>query len=181
MLSISYAYDGDGRRVAKLNSSNQATKLYWYGIGSDALDETDGTGATNNANFSEYAFFSGKRIARRDASNNASYYFADHLGTSRVVTNATGTVLDDSDFYPFGGERPIISSSGNNYKFTGKERDSESGLDNLGARYYSSSMGRFMSPDPESFSGFDNQHDPQAWDAYAYSRNNPLNLTDPAG
>ncbi|HLG96099.1 MAG TPA: hypothetical protein VKX49_07290 [Bryobacteraceae bacterium] len=86
MLGISYVYDGDGRRAAKLNSSGQATKLYWYGLGSDPLDETDGTGATNNASFSEYAFFNGKRIARRDASNNVSYYFADHLGTARVVT-----------------------------------------------------------------------------------------------
>jgi len=37
--------------------------------------------------------------------NNVNYYFADHLGTARVVTNSSGTILDDSDFYPFGGER----------------------------------------------------------------------------
>src|SRR5207249_3059701 len=79
MLGIGYLYNGDGRRVAKLNSSSQATKIYWYGAGGDPLDETDGTGATNNANFVEYAFFNGHRIARRDASNNVTYYFADHL------------------------------------------------------------------------------------------------------
>ena len=66
---------------------------------------------------------------------------ADHLGTSRIVTNTAGSILDESDFYPFGGERVITASSGNTYKFTGKERDSESGLDNFGARYDSSSMG----------------------------------------
>ena len=51
-----------------------------------------------------------------------------------VVTNATGTTptLDDSDFYPFGGERDVLFSSGNTYRFTGKERDSESGLDDFG-------------------------------------------------
>jgi len=77
------------------------------------------------------------------------YYFADHLGSARVTTSANGSILDDSDFYPFGGERANISTSSptNNYKFTGKERDSESGLDNFGARYYSSSMARFMTPD----------------------------------
>src|SRR5206468_26653 len=106
-----------------------------------------GTGATNNTSFFEYAFFGGKRIARRDASNNISYYFADHLGTARVVTNSAGSILDDSDFYPFGGERPITSSSGNPYKFTGKERDIESGLDDFGARFYSSPLGRFVSAD----------------------------------
>ncbi|HKW57978.1 MAG TPA: RHS repeat-associated core domain-containing protein, partial [Candidatus Acidoferrum sp.] len=57
-----------------------------------------------------------------------------------------------SDYYPFGGERPIAYGSNNGvnvpFKFTGKERDSESGLDNFGARFDSSSLGRFMTPDP---------------------------------
>ena len=61
--------------------------------------------------------------------------------------------------------------------FTGKERDSESGLDNFGARYDSSSLGRFMSPDP--FGG--HQEDPQTLNRYACVRNNPLNLADPTG
>ena len=51
------------------------------------------------------------------------------------------------------------------HKFTGKERDAESGLDNFGARYNSSSMGRFMSPDPENISSILNQDDPQSWNA----------------
>jgi RHS repeat-associated protein len=63
------------------------------------------------------------------------------------------------------------------YKFTGKERDSESGLDNFEARYLGSSLGRFMSPDPM---GGDTK-DPQSLNRYAYVRNNPLKLTDPTG
>jgi RHS repeat-associated protein len=171
---ITYLYDGDGRRVQKTNG-----KLYWYGMGSDPLDETDSAGNTTNASFNEYVFFNGKRIARRDYLNNVSYYFADHLGTARVVTDASGTILDDSDFYPFGGERPIVSSSGNSYKFTSKERDSESGLDNFGARYDSSSLGRFMSPDPYNAGAF--LDGPQTWNAYSYVVNNPLNAIDPNG
>ena len=176
-----YAYDGDGKRVSKapLATPTQPNKLYWYGGGSDALDETDGTGSTANVAFNEYIFFGGKRIARRDSSNNVSYYFADHLGTARIVTNASGALLDDSDFYPFGGERPLLSSSGNTYKFTGKERDSESGLDNFGARYNASTLGRWMIPDLP----FADQHpeDPQSWNMYAYVRNNPLAHVDPNG
>src|SRR6267143_6143801 len=61
------------------------------------------------------------------------------------------------------------------YKFTGKERDSESGLDNFVARYDSSSMGRFMSPDPMG----GHPQDPQTLNRYAYVRNNPVSLTDP--
>jgi RHS repeat-associated protein len=78
------------------------------------------------------------------------YFFSDHLGSMDVVTNATGSnIQEESDYYPYGGERVIIDNlSGQRYKFTGKERDSESGLDNFGARYYSSSLGRFLSVDP---------------------------------
>jgi len=62
-------------------------------------------------------------------------------------------------------------------KFTGKERDSETGLDYFGARYLSSAQGRFTSTDPRS--GWPS--DPQSWNMYAYGRNNPLLYTDPDG
>jgi|HubBroStandDraft_6_1064221.scaffolds.fasta_scaffold119022_3 RHS repeat-associated protein len=65
------------------------------------------------------------------------------------------------------------------YKFTGKERDSESGLDNFGARYNASTMGRFMTPDPLLNSG--RPGNPQSWNRYAYVLNNPLKFTDPTG
>jgi RHS repeat-associated protein len=62
--------------------------------------------------------------------------------------------------------------------FTGKERDAESGNDYFSARYYASSMGRFLSPDDGS-----DQHpsDPPTWNLYGYARNNPLVNTDPSG
>jgi RHS repeat-associated protein len=64
-------------------------------------------------------------------------------------------------------------------KFTGKERDAESGLDYFGARYYGSALGRFTSPDEV----FADQHpaDPQSWNLYGYVRNNPLKNVDPTG
>jgi RHS repeat-associated protein len=70
------------------------------------------------------------------------------------------------------------------FLFTGKERDSESGNDYFGARYYGSSMGRFMSPDwsakeePVPYAKLD---DPQSLNLYSYVRNNPLARTDPDG
>jgi len=66
------------------------------------------------------------------------------------------------------------------YKFTGKERDSESGLDNFGARYNSSSMGRFMSADPAGLLAVSLKN-PQTWNLYGYTMNNPLRYTDPTG
>jgi RHS repeat-associated protein len=65
-------------------------------------------------------------------------------------------------------------------KFTGKERDSESGLDNFGARYNASSLGRFMSPDPK-IPSMKHLINPQKWNKYAYVLNNPLALVDPDG
>ena len=64
-------------------------------------------------------------------------------------------------------------------QFTSKERDRETGLDYFGARYYSSTQGRFTSVDPENAGA--NPSDPQSWNGYAYARNNPLVYTDPEG
>jgi RHS repeat-associated protein len=64
--------------------------------------------------------------------------------------------------------------------FTGKERDTESGNDYFGARYYASSMGRFMSPDPIGIMA-QKLSDRQQWNMYQYSKNNPLRFTDPSG
>ena len=201
---VTYAYDGDGRRTWKsvprtvcycppphggpafaalpggCNSPCSSVtfqspyKVYWYGATGNALDETDGSGSTNNASFREFVFFNGQRIARRDNANNVSYFFSDHLGSARVITDPTGAVVERSDLYPFGVERVPTS---NTYKFTGYERDSESGLDNASARYYNSLLGRFMTPDPMPGS----VGNPQSWNRYAYVYNNPINATDPAG
>jgi len=90
----------------------------------------------------------------------------------------------DADFYPFGGERAYTTNCTQNYKFTGKERDSESGLDDFDARYYSSQYGRFISPDwsakaePVPYAKLGN---PQSLNLYAYVGNNPVTLTDHDG
>lgn len=168
--SVTYTYDGDGKRVKKSNGT-----LYWYGTGSDASLETDLSGNMLN----EYIFFAGKRSARRNASGSVYYYFSDDLGSSRIITDASGATCYDADFYPYGGERNYVNTCPQNYKFTGKERDSETGNDNFGARYFGSNLGRFMSPDPPLL----DQHiaDPQSWNLYSYVRNNPLSFIDPTG
>jgi len=125
------------------------------------------------------------------------FYFSDALGTSRVITASDGTVCYDADLYPFGGERAYVNNCDSAYKFTGKERDSESGLDDLGARYYSSQYGRFMTADEfkggivDPFTGEDIETntalpyaditDPQTLNKYGYVRNNPLRYIDPNG
>jgi RHS repeat-associated protein len=178
----SYIYDGDGNRIEKQVASS-TTKIYWYGNG-EVLDETDGSGSVSNSSFFEYIFAGGRRIARRDSAGNGLYYFSDQLGTSRTIAEVvsggtTAALCYDADFYAFGGERlPVVSNCSQSYKFTGKERDSESGLDNFGARYNSSQFGRFMTPDSPSYS---NHKNPQSWNLYAYSLNNPVTFRDADG
>ena len=131
----------------------------------------------------DYIFLGNQRIARHDVSNKAvHFYFSDHLGSHAVVENATGTACEqDIDYYPYWGvENDYCPNVAQNYKFTGKERDAESGLDNFGARYDASSLGRFMTPDPSGLLA-PHPEDPQSWNLYAYVRNNPLIYLDPNG
>jgi len=167
--SVSYNYDGNGLRVKKSTGT-----LYWRSVGGNILAETDLSGNTT----AEYVSFAGRHVARRDSSGNVFYYFTDHLGSSRVITQSTGTGCYDTDFLPFGGERtPLVNTCPQAYKFTGYERDSDSGLDYAIFRYYNSRLGRFMSGDP--LAG-DTGH-PQSLNRYAYVVNNPINAVDPLG
>jgi RHS repeat-associated protein len=95
------------------------------------------------------------------------------LAIGRTAT----TAVDNLDYLPFGEQ--IAGDTSTTHKFTGKERDSESGLDYFGARYFSGAQGRFATAD-EPFAG---QHatNPQSWNLYSYALNNPLALTDPDG
>jgi len=111
----------------------------------------------------------------------------DALGNIRVITDDQGNVLERHDYLPFGEEcttGPCASNpgvgAGQPRKFTGKERDQETGLDYFGARYYSAPVGRFTTVDP-SITIRENTLDPQRWNRYAYGRNNPLRFVDPDG
>jgi RHS repeat-associated protein len=115
------------------------------------------------------------------------YYHLDAIGNVRAVTNAAGQVVERHDYLPFGEEcttgpcaANLALGSGQPRKFTGKERDAETGLDYFGARYYGSKIGRFTTVDPV-YTWQENLVDPQRWNRYAYARNNPLRYVDPDG
>ncbi len=172
---VSYAYDGEGQRVEKPG------KLYWRGGGADALAETSAT----DTNPIQYIFFNGRRIARLDpGASTPKYYVSDNVGSTELVTDYLGNMLSESLFFPYGWEQQVLTNDTNTYKFSGKERDSESGLDNFGARYYASNLGRFMSPDWDAkptavpYASFG---DPQTLNLYAYVENAPLNRVDADG
>ena len=118
------------------------------------------------------------------------YYHEDHLGSSSVITDGNGALVEETSFYPFGiphsafEPRHLVEP----YQFTQKERDRESTLFNFEARYLGSSS-RFLIPDVK----YDNLDglgaddlarclsNPQEMNLYAYVCNNPLSSTDPSG
>ena len=123
----------------------------------------------------------GKHLATYSGGKGGTTYFihADWLGSERARTTAAGAAYETCTSLPFGDWLTCTGGDPSPMHFTAKERDSESGLDNFGARYDSSSMGRFMSPD--AFYKDSHVGDPQSWNEYAYARNNPLRYVDPTG
>jgi RHS repeat-associated protein len=119
--------------------------------------------------------------------SNLHFYLDDPLGTRRAQTDYAGVIEQTCSSLPYGD---ALNCTGGNlsapteHHFTGKERDTESGNDYFGARYYASSMGRFMSPDwsakeePVPYAKLDN---PQSLNLYAYVLNNPLSRVDADG
>jgi RHS repeat-associated protein len=112
------------------------------------------------------------------------YLTADTLGSTRMITDETATPRECHDYLPFGEEINRSSAGGcyaattsNTLKFTGKERDQETGNDYFGARYFGSAQERFTIPDPVAGA----VTNPQSLNKYAYTWNNPLRYTDPTG
>ena len=172
-VTTTYTYDGDGRRVQKVTGST--TVVYVYDAMGVLAAEYDSA-------------------AVQPSTCGTCYLTADTLGSTRMITDETGTPRECHDYLPFGEEIGRASAGGcyatttsNTLKFTGKERDVETGLDWFSKRYFGSPEGRFTSPDPlipfnlkkEKFRAW--IANPQHWNKYAYALNNPLIYTDPSG
>jgi len=112
------------------------------------------------------------------------YYHQDHLESSSVLTDGTGNSCEELAYLPFGQPRSDFESNGvrENYLFTEKEKDLETGLNYFEARFQVPTLGRFASVDPlaESLPA-SWLSDPQKFSSYDYGKNNPLRYRDPSG
>jgi RHS repeat-associated protein len=185
--TTAYTYDGEGHRVKKLVGENTR---FIYGISGQLVAEFDGS----SGNLKKEYLYGATLITIEPTavnSNATQYTTSDNLGSPRVITNSSAAVVSRYDYMPFGEELAAgtggrttgmgFSNSGdsNRKKFTGYERDAETGLDFAQARYYSNIQARFISPDPLMSSG--EVADPQSWNRYSYCFNNPIIYSDPTG
>ncbi len=178
--SVVTEYDGEGR-ILRRRSGGGVLFEYGYGPGGQRVQTRVGSVVTR------YVYgVDGELVAEYGAEGTSGgqkpeYLLTDTLGSTRGKTDGEGLVLARFDYEPFGGEigRNGSARDGLRQRFTGKERDAETGLDYFGARYFSGAQGRMTSPD---IPGADQWTvNPQSWNLYSYVRNNPLRFVDPRG
>ncbi len=109
------------------------------------------------------------------------YQYGNHLGSASLELDDGGQVISYEEYAPYGSSvyQAVRSQTDlpKRYRFTGKERDEESGLYYFGARYYAVYLGRWLNMDPIYLTDFNNS-DRQA---YGYTQGNPINAIDPDG
>jgi RHS repeat-associated protein len=152
-------YDGSGMRIKKVESGKT---VYYVYNGNNPIVEYSA-----NEGIYSYYIYAGKQTIAEESNGVVKFYHKDHLGSTRIITDALGTKLAEYTYEPFG--RVVIGADGEQ-SFTGKKQD-ETGLLYFGARFYDVEVGRFLTLDPIK-SG-------NNW--FIYCENNPLNYVDLLG
>ncbi|WNY24062.1 hypothetical protein MmiHf6_13870 [Methanimicrococcus hongohii] len=155
-----FVYDESGNRIKKIENG-----IVSYYISED-FDIEDGEETV-------YYFANGNRVAK-NSTEGTFWYLDDHLGSTNVMIDSEGELVERTLYYPFGSHR---EGGEEKYSFTGKEFDSEIGLYYYGARYYNPETFVFTQAD----SIIPDLYNPQALNRYSYCYNNPLKYTDPDG
>jgi RHS repeat-associated protein len=165
-----YEYDPDGNRISKTTDGVKTNYINDVGLPLvQVLMETDEDWEV------QASYIYGNDLISMKRAGENSYYHYDGLGSVRQLTDDTETVIAEYTYDAFGN---VIASSGtteNSYGFTGEQQFGEADdLIYLRARYYSPSIGRFLSRDPlGNLFPINN--------LYSYCHNNPINYTDPSG
>jgi RHS repeat-associated protein len=172
--TATYAYDGDGRRARKVSGGQ--TRHYFYDPEGNAVFEHVAGIGWETFNL----YINGRHPATNNTVNGLLFRHPDHLGSPRLLTTPSGGIFCSMLFYPYGEATTLnCSQAADKRRFTGKERDAETGLDYFGARYYANTLGRFTAVDPARESA--DPENPQTWNRYAYTLNDPLKYVDPDG
>ena len=174
-----YYYDPEGRRVAKGAVGGSVATEYLYDFDGNLVTEVGASKLMQRA----FIYAGGRHwadyTAGTDAGSGATeFQFGDTTGTFTTKYNQAGTMIESCASQPYG--ESLTCSGSTDYTelhFARKIRDQESSNDYFGARYFSSAVARFMSPDPLG----GDLTNPQSLNRYSYVLNNPLTNTDPTG
>ncbi len=166
-----YEYSPDGLREVKRGSSGT---VHYVFEGTEPIFEK----RISVSRVRSYVYALGKHLARvdgviGDSSAKVYYYHTDNVGSVKAVTDQSGKVVFNADYFAFGTKYTSNGDFDEAHGFTGKEYDSDAGLYYYNARWYDGETGRFISEDPVA--------DPNNPNLYTYCANNPLTNTDPTG
>jgi RHS repeat-associated protein len=190
ITTAGYAYDANGNTVATPGRAFEwdggdrmllasGAGSYGYNTWNQRVWRAEGAGAV----WTLYGA-GGERIGEYDDTGTAvrtwTYFAGRPLGQTR---DRVGSVVDASapaglSYFPYGEERVTRTADGSE-RFGTYQRDAGTGLDYAMNRYYSATVGRFVSPDPYEASG--GTANPQSWNRYAYVQNDPADFSDPSG
>jgi RHS repeat-associated protein len=162
-----FGYDAQGVRVVKQRGTT--TTVYTGGI-----YESSGVGAGCAA--TKYYFAGSLRVARKDTLG-MTFFHSDHLGSTRMLTNAAGQEVQRYEYAPFGRVLLTSGSRTDVHQYAGQTLEDDAGLMFFNSRYYDADLGRFLQADPLT----PDPDNPLSFDPYAYAYNNPINFVDPTG
>jgi RHS repeat-associated protein len=167
---VGVGYDALGRMVEQ-NRSGVYSEIVYSPSGAKL--------AIMNGSALQKGFVSltGGSTAVYGASGLDHYRHSDWLGSARLGSSSSRTVLYDVGYGPYG--ETYAQSGTPDMSFTGINQDTDTNLYDFPEREYGT-QGRWPSPDPAGTAAAD-ASDPQTWDRYAYVRNSPLSMTDPTG
>ncbi len=177
-----YVYDAAGQRMRKVTVGPTGARLHerLYLGGFEIYREYTG-GDISLETTTLHVVDDKRRVAMvqtRGAETVFRYQFDNTLGSSLLELDEDAAIISYEEYYPYGSTswqagRSAAETGRKRYRYTGKERDEETGLDYFGARYYASWLGRWTSCDPLGLK--------DSLDLFEYSKSNPIQFRDPDG
>ncbi|MFJ4678444.1 polymorphic toxin-type HINT domain-containing protein [Kitasatospora sp. NPDC088783] len=166
-----YLYDADGNQLIRRNPGGKTT----ISLGADEATYDLTTKTLSGTRY--YPMPNGITAVRTGSAPALSFQISDHHGTGTLAIDSATLQVARRPSDPFGNPRGTQPTTwAGDHGFVGGTKDDTTGLTNLGARQYQPLLGRFLNPDPIL-----GPADPQQWNGYAYSNNNPVSSSDPTG
>lgn len=166
-LLTEYYYDEGGNRVKKIDYAKNETTFY---ASKSFIRIINSSGTYDFV----YYYHNGVLVGKKEPDGTKGYYHPNHLGSTDIVTDQDGRVIEKTEYLPFG---EVYNGGRDRFLFTGKEKDTETGLYYYGARYYDPYLRQFTQPDTV----IQDIYNPQNLNRYSYVLNNPYKYEDDTG